>query len=248
MIIRVHKQERFTTIDNAFLNNEKLSWKAKGLFAYMLSKPNDWKFNEKHLQKLSKDGKKSLSTTLHELQDNGYLERHAKRDDKGRMVGYEYDLYENQQMAKEGIKQVHEAELSITHFSGNGESGNGKTDNGESAPTKDLKILNTDIINKPTAFNTFRDELNNLLKRNNVDTRAYVWSVYTKIMKELSKDFTEKELISCLPAFESDDYAKKGSYSFNLFRYGLPKYLKKEQTIEKEYITIEDLEKQRGLK
>jgi len=42
-IFRVHK-ENYVMLDKGFLNDTRLSWKAKGLLAYMLSLPNDWSF------------------------------------------------------------------------------------------------------------------------------------------------------------------------------------------------------------
>ncbi|UZM97330.1 hypothetical protein OL548_19285 [Lysinibacillus sp. MHQ-1] len=44
MIYRVVKNDNFVVLDKGFLNNDQLSWKAKGLLAYMLSLPDDWDF------------------------------------------------------------------------------------------------------------------------------------------------------------------------------------------------------------
>src|SRR5699024_6165517 len=58
-------------------------WKAKGLMAYMLSKPDDWTFYLSELEKHSIDGNSSLRSGFKELQDNGYVTRDRKRESEG---------------------------------------------------------------------------------------------------------------------------------------------------------------------
>ncbi|MGR5875594.1 hypothetical protein ACT7DH_27750 [Bacillus pacificus] len=43
-IFRVKKDVNYSVIHNTPLRDEKLSWRAKGLLAYMLSLPDDWTF------------------------------------------------------------------------------------------------------------------------------------------------------------------------------------------------------------
>jgi len=66
------------------LQDKKLSWKAKGLHAYMLSMPNDWKFYDIELEKHAKDGKDALKTALKELKLNGYMKRERRRNEEGK--------------------------------------------------------------------------------------------------------------------------------------------------------------------
>ena len=43
-VIRVKKRpSNFVMMDKTFLEDDRLSYKAKGLLAYLLSKPDDWK-------------------------------------------------------------------------------------------------------------------------------------------------------------------------------------------------------------
>lgn len=65
----------FTQIANAVLNDQNLSWKAKGLFAYLYSKPEDWAFSGIRIALDSKDGKDGTYTGIKELEDAGYLVR-----------------------------------------------------------------------------------------------------------------------------------------------------------------------------
>lgn len=74
----------FTQVANAVIDDEKLSWKAKGLFAYLFSKPEGWDFAGKRIAKDSCDGSKSTYSGLKELEVNGYIER--KKLGNGRIV------------------------------------------------------------------------------------------------------------------------------------------------------------------
>ena len=43
-IIRQKRKKRFSIIDNRVIEDKRLTWGARGLLEYMLSKPDDWKF------------------------------------------------------------------------------------------------------------------------------------------------------------------------------------------------------------
>jgi len=65
----------FTQVKNDILYNKSLSLKAKGLYAYLYSKPDGWSFSAKNIAKESKDGEDGILTCLRELQDSGYITR-----------------------------------------------------------------------------------------------------------------------------------------------------------------------------
>src|SRR5699024_4062707 len=66
-----------------FLDNKKLSWKAKGIMAYMLSKPDDWTFYLDELQKHSTEGRTSFRAGFDELKKQGYVKKVRKRKKDG---------------------------------------------------------------------------------------------------------------------------------------------------------------------
>lgn len=78
--IRKKYQRGFTTLDNTPLNDESLSWKAKGLFAYLWSKPDDWDYRVTEVAKHATDGVGSTSTGVNELENSGYLQRKQKNE------------------------------------------------------------------------------------------------------------------------------------------------------------------------
>lgn len=75
-IIRKDKKDNFTTIDNAYLQNKKLSFKAKGIMTYILSLPDDWVIYIDQLIATSKDGEGSFRSGLDELIKAGYIKRY----------------------------------------------------------------------------------------------------------------------------------------------------------------------------
>lgn len=68
--------------------------KARGIWATLLSKPDDWTVYVSQLVKTCKDGKASIYSGLKELKDAGYLEHIFIRDDGGKMVRGEYIVHE----------------------------------------------------------------------------------------------------------------------------------------------------------
>ena len=92
-LIRVKKDQNFTTINNEFIFNNNLSLKAKGLLCHILALPNDWKLYVEEVEKWHKDGKRAIYSAFKELKENGYLEREQNRSN-GKIVGWDYIIYE----------------------------------------------------------------------------------------------------------------------------------------------------------
>lgn len=74
-IIRVEKNNNYTVLHRAALNDKRISWKAKGIIAYMLSMPDDWVFHLEELMRHSTDGEKSFRSGFKELKNFGYVKR-----------------------------------------------------------------------------------------------------------------------------------------------------------------------------
>lgn len=90
MIIRTNKDHNpFVMLDKTALNDSNLSWKAKGLHAFMMSKPDHWTFYMENLEKASKDGRESLRSAFKELQKHGYVIRKPHQDNQGKLDGWE---------------------------------------------------------------------------------------------------------------------------------------------------------------
>jgi hypothetical protein len=79
----------FTVIPNRILRDDHLSYRARGLLAYLLSQPPDWKISSRRLMVATTEGRDAIRTALRELIQVGYLDLVRTQDDAGRW-GSEY--------------------------------------------------------------------------------------------------------------------------------------------------------------
>lgn len=85
-IFRTVKRRSYTVIDNAALNDARLSFKALGLLVFLLSKPDDWRFNYRHISTTHPDGEVAVRSGMAELEGAGYLVRRKERGEDGLFV------------------------------------------------------------------------------------------------------------------------------------------------------------------
>lgn len=69
----------FTMIANEVLANRGLSLKAKGLYAYLFSKPDGWQFSAKRMTMELKESHPTILGCLRELEDANLLQRHKRQ-------------------------------------------------------------------------------------------------------------------------------------------------------------------------
>lgn len=98
MIIRTSKRTTYVSIDKTCLEDPRLSFKAKGLHTYLMSRPDNWKPIIEQLATVSADGKEAVRTALKELEEAGYIVRRPLRDDQ-KIIAWEHVVYENPQNA-----------------------------------------------------------------------------------------------------------------------------------------------------
>jgi len=93
-IIKIKKRcNPYVQIDKGCLNDPLLSWQAKGLLCYLLSKPEDWKPSVKEIYGHSTNGRDAVYGIIEELTNSGYIVKEAVKE-KGRFVRFEYTVYE----------------------------------------------------------------------------------------------------------------------------------------------------------
>jgi hypothetical protein len=119
-IFRVkNKAENFTTIDNRFLKNATLSWKAKGLLTFLLSRPNNWKIKLKEVVTHSSDKEHSTYGALRELKAAGYIRYERIRDASGAFMvgscGY-YDVFETPELSGVSAKKDYDLPCGDHHY------------------------------------------------------------------------------------------------------------------------------------
>lgn len=87
------KYERdYTQMANEFLKDARLSWKAKGIIAYVQMLPDNWVLNMRDLTNRATDGRDSLYSGIKELEKYGYCEKQMKRNPDGTIAGYAYEI------------------------------------------------------------------------------------------------------------------------------------------------------------
>lgn len=94
--IKINRKDNFTIISNSILKNPNLTLKAKGLYAYMWSLPDDWDYSVAGLTKVLKEGKDAINEALKELEREGYLVRTILRAG-GKFADMDYILHETPQ-------------------------------------------------------------------------------------------------------------------------------------------------------
>jgi hypothetical protein len=73
----------FTQIANEVLNSPELSFKAKGIYAFMMGKPDNWNFTIRSMSKQVSDGEKAIKSGIKELKELGYIEYEKHKDGTG---------------------------------------------------------------------------------------------------------------------------------------------------------------------
>jgi hypothetical protein len=95
-IIRQKRKANYTVIPNEMLNNTELSFKAKAILCYLLSKPDKWSVYLSQLAKASTDGYESVVSGMNELIAKRYVFRQPNSGvNPG---GWEYFVYDEPQV------------------------------------------------------------------------------------------------------------------------------------------------------
>jgi hypothetical protein len=95
--VRIHRADH--TAENKYLlmsrstaQNRNLSFEARGMLSYILSKPITWTVQPKDLQQKG-CGRDKVYRILNELEENGYIKREFLRE-SGTVKGIDYTVYE----------------------------------------------------------------------------------------------------------------------------------------------------------
>lgn len=101
MIIRAikDKDNTFYTKRRTAVEDRRLSWKAKGIHDYLMSKPDHWNANINELTKASSDGMAAVRSGVQELIDFGYMARVRVVDEETKRVErWELHTYETPEL------------------------------------------------------------------------------------------------------------------------------------------------------
>ena len=141
-VFRVEKNKGYTVMSNHHLRNKELSLKAKGLLSQMLSLPEDWDYTLAGLSLINREKIDAIREAVRELENAGYIQRSRERDEKGRLRGTTYVIYE----------QPPKLDLPILE-----------------KPTLDNPTLEKPMLEKPTLENP--TQLNKEIQKTNLPTK-----------------------------------------------------------------------------
>ena len=164
-LIRVKKDNNFTTINNEFIFNKNLSLKAKGLLCHILALPNDWTLYVEEVGKWHKDGKDAIYSAFKELSTNGYMKREQIRQN-GKFKGYDYIVFEKPNMEKPNTEKP----------------------NTEKPNTENPQLLNTNITKDLIKLNTNNSKTEGIEYPFELNVEAWeLWKDFRK--KEYRKSY-----------------------------------------------------------
>lgn len=98
-IVRAARKTQFYVLPTATIEDDRLSWEARGMLVYLLQKPDNWNANVKHLIAQTKDclgkssGRDKVYAVLKELRMAGYVYSAFKRVG-GEFKGVIYEVSE----------------------------------------------------------------------------------------------------------------------------------------------------------
>lgn len=205
-IIRVEKNENYVVMNRTALQDKRLSWKAKGIMAYMLSMPDDWIFYMEELTKHSTDGERSFRSGFKELTDLGYVKRKPIREGQ-RIARWETIVYEVPlhcsfvHVEDEDVRSVHVDNVHVQNDAL-------LSTELELSTEEELSIDNT---------NTFRGLFDHYLSKGIIQHSKITGPMKTAANARL-KDYTYEQLIQAINnyavIYKSSDYWFNTKYGF----------------------------------
>jgi hypothetical protein len=108
--IKKEFKNRFTTVSNDFLFDQRMATAERGLLITMLGLPDTWDFNVRGLAAILPNGESSLKSSLRKLEELGYLKRTPIRE-SGRFVDTEYTFSDTPLFLEYGEKLRLEREI-----------------------------------------------------------------------------------------------------------------------------------------
>lgn len=82
--IRVARRARYTTVAKGAVNDQSLSFRARGLLVWLLDKPDDWRVDSTTIARHGTEGREAVRTALRELEQARYLRRQRVQNPDGK--------------------------------------------------------------------------------------------------------------------------------------------------------------------
>ena len=230
-IYRIHKEDNYVIVDKAFLLNEKISLKAKGLLALLLSYPDNWQFYEAEIVQHAADKANSLSSGLKELIENGYIVRKLGKDETGKFKGYEYHIYEKPITEKPIMekpitekpiteKPITEKPITEKPITENSVLLNNKDTKNKDTKNKNTKNKNTKTASSPELASEFKEwyskyphprneqqTMKNYIKARKTYSAEQLMTALNNYLAEIEEQHTDKRYIKHSTNFVGQEQA-----------------------------------------
>jgi len=102
--IRISNDDPFSRVPKEILEDRRISWRAKGIIAYLLGKPNDWTVQTGDIIARSTEGRDAVRKAFRELKNAGYARLEVIRDSNGQVVGKQWTVSDVSDLDRETKK------------------------------------------------------------------------------------------------------------------------------------------------
>lgn len=187
-IIKTAKRENFTVVNNEYLQDTRLSWKAKGLITYVMSLPDDWKLNINDLVNRSEDGRNSLTSGINELVEFGYCRKQRIKGEHGRFVGYIYEISDKAIFAETTINKEDSPQCGFPQM--------------ENPQMENLHLINTNNILKTKNNNIYKAHDEKIVSATTSKKHLFRNSSIFNLVKETGNGYDDTELKLKMPKYD----------------------------------------------
>jgi len=151
------KKKNFTQIPNKLLNDNDLSLKAKGLYAFMQSKPQGWAFHLNGMQSQLKESRGTIIGIINELTRKGYLQK-IKTTKGGKQQVNQYILLADSNQQTQNIQMAKTESKVCTHSN-----------------TITSNTRNSNTLNRKESFRKFKTRIIQTYKNQPFATKNIGW-------------------------------------------------------------------------
>ena len=154
-IIRIEKSKNYTHISNIPANDKELSWEARGVLYYLLTKPDGWECRNQDLINKGPAKSEKIERILDELQEHGYISRKRTQEKDGTFnwdtvvyeMPIEVDQHTKDRLRLKNQRRIEKNKKRLERLTIGGESTNGQTTNGNSPHIVTTESIITESVN-----------------------------------------------------------------------------------------------------
>ena len=200
--------EDFSTLPNEISRRKDLSFKAKGVLWYLLSRPSDWKVYIKEIAEHGKEGVAAVRSAIKELTDLGYVVRTTEREN-GVITDWVYFVYDKPVTNPDN--PPHHENLEV-----------------ENLEVENRTLLNIDSTKKEytNIYPEFIGSFNRIVGSNHRPTVK----VKRKFNARLNDGYTLNEMVEAVKKAKANDFLM--GKNENKKRYLTPEYILREDKLD----------------